>query len=262
MKGSWLVVLLCITLSPALAQGAERGSRDYLGFLPADALDKLYAVGEVSNIAASIDQLPLWQRSPLASNVREALKGFDSTVSAEAFFLIARPSVTPGELNARIFNTFTAFSTLKGIEVFSVSKQRMETFLYDASLVDSADTKKRLPDVAVTSVPSRAEYTVYEKEEQTGDSYARFSFHYEDQSNTLEVAVTNLTPMNWLLFRLAEPGSIRTYFYVVPCQDKLILYGITSVKTARLLGLERTKDKSFYNRMRALVTWFANNVGR
>jgi hypothetical protein len=247
---------------PALAGGAERSSADYLSFLPADVRETLYSSGEVSTIAARIDRLPLWQNSPFAAGIRDSLEGFDSSIAAEGLFLIERPDVAPEELNPRIFNSFTAFSTLKGLQAFSVSRQRMETFLYDASLVDPADRRRRLPDTTVTSVPPRAEYTVYEKEEQTGDSYAKFSFVYDAANDSFDVSVTNLTAMHWLVFTLADPGNVRTYFHVVPCRDRLILYGLTSVKTYRLLGLERTKEKSFYNRMRALVSWFTDNVGK
>ena len=56
MRGSWLVILLGITVLPLGAAAQDRASRDYLGFLPTDALEKLYSTGEVSNIAGSIDR--------------------------------------------------------------------------------------------------------------------------------------------------------------------------------------------------------------
>ena len=259
MKGLSLVTLLCITL-PLAAQGIERTSKDYLGFLPSEALDKLYSAGEISDIKGSVNDLPLWQKSPFAASIRAALEGLDITIAAEGFFLINRPAVASQDIDPKIFNSFTAFSTLKGLQALSVSKGRYETFLYDASLVDPQDRARRLPDIPVTTVPAHAQFVVYEKEEQTGDSYATFSFVHDEQDDTFEVSVTNLTPMNWLGFRLVDSGNLRTYFYVVPCKDRLILYGLTCAQTARLFGLERVKEKSFYNRMRALVSWFTDNV--
>lgn len=262
MKRMVLAALSCVVALPVIAQDIPKVSKDYLSFLPPEELNKLYANGEVTNIAGNIKDLPLWQKSPMADAIRGALQGFDSTIVAEGFFLIDKPDLDPQSLDAKVFNTFTAFSTLKGIQVYSVSQGHLETFLFDASLVDASDNKKRLPDVAVTTVPPQADYVVYEKEEQTGDSYAKFHFDYDEQNDTFAVNVTNLTSMKYLIFTLVDPGNLHTYFYVVPCQDKLVLYGLTAVKTGHFLGLEKSKEKSFYYRMRALVSWFADNVNK
>jgi hypothetical protein len=262
MKGLIVAALLCSIALPVIAQDLPRDSKDYLSFLPPGGLDKLYSSGELTNIAASINDLPLWQKSPFADTVRGALQGFDCTIAAEGFFLIDNPGVDPQNLDAKIFNTFTAFSSLKGIQVYSVSQGHMETFLFDASLVDASNRSKRLPDAVVTTVPAHADYVVYEKEEQTGDSYVKFHFDYDQQTDTFAVDVTNLTKMNYLIFTLVEPGNLHTYFYVVPCQDKLVLFGLTAVKTGHFFGLEKSKGKSFYYRMRALVTWFTDNLSK
>ncbi|HET6450055.1 MAG TPA: DUF6675 family protein [Spirochaetia bacterium] len=258
-----VAVLLCAVSLPLAAQGAARTSRDYLGFLPSKALDTLYSTGEVTGIAATINDLPLWQSSPFAGDIRAALAGFSSTIAAEGFFLIDAPrAADPAGIDAKIFNSFTAFSSLKGLQVYSVSKGRPETFLFDASRVDPADRTRRLPDTLVTEVPPQAEFVVYENEEQTGDSYVRFQFRHGEPGDPFLVSVENLSAMHWLAFTLVEPGNLRTYFTVVPFPDHLVLYGLTTVKTARLLGLERVKEKSFYYRLRALVSWFAGNVGK
>jgi hypothetical protein len=260
MKRLGFAILLCTVSVMALTQGVARDSKDYLSFLPQEGLDKLYSSGELTNIAGNINELPLWQKSPLADAIRAKVKGLDSTVSAEGFFLIDKPNVAPEDLDPKIFNAFTAFSTLKGLQVYSVSQGHMETFFFDASLVDPANRSQRLQDTIVTTVPVQAEYVVYEKEEKTGESFAKFNFDYDKENDTFAVAVTNLTGINWLIFTLVKPGNLKTLFYVVPCQDRLILYGLTMAGTDHLFGLERTKQKSFYYRMRALVSWFSDNV--
>jgi hypothetical protein len=254
--------MLCTIAIPAIAQGLPRASKDYLSFLPPEGLDRLYSSGELTNIAESINDLPLWQKSPFSESIRAAMKGFDSTIAAEGFFLIDAPALDREDLDSKIFNSFTAFSTLKGIQVYSASKGHMETFLYDASLVDSANHAQRLADAPVTEVPAHADYVVYEKEERTGDSYSKFHLDYDEENEVFAVAVSNLTNMNYLFFTLVDPGNLHTYFFVVPCQDRLVLYGLTAVKTGHFFGLERTKEKSFYYRMRALVSWFATNVNQ
>ncbi len=260
MRRLGLAALLFVVTLPVIAQGLPRDSKDYLSFLPPEGLDRLFSSGELTNIAGKIDELPLWQKSPFADTIKAALQGFESTIAAEGFFLIDLPAAAPDGIDPRIFNSFTAFSTLKGLQVYSVSQGKMETFLFDASRVDEADHTKRLQDQPVTEVPAQSDFVVYEKEEQTGDSYAKFHIDFDQAGESFAVAVTNLTKMNYLFFTLVDPGNLHTFFFVVPCQDKIVLYGLTVVKTGHFLGLERAKEKSFYYRMRALVSWFAANV--
>jgi hypothetical protein len=258
MKRLCLTILLtALSLSPVMAQGS---ARDYLSFLPEKDQKTLFASGELTNIADDASGLPLWQKSPFSDKIRAALQGITGTIAAEGFYLIDLPAITRDALDLKIFRSFTAFSTMKGLQVYSVSKGHLETFLFDASLVDPADHSQRLPDPNVESVPSLADYVVYEKEERTGDSYVRFKLEYDASTDVFAISVSNLTDLKYLFFTLVAPGDLHTYFFVVPCQDSLLLYGLTVVKTHHFLGLERTKQKSFYYRMKALVSWFTANV--
>lgn len=253
------VILLCALSLPAMARGT---ARDYLGFLTDEEMTTLTTSGELTNVKGTASELPLWQKSPFNEMIREATKGMDTTLAAEGYFLLDAPALPRDELNLRIFRSFTTFSSMRGLEALSVSKGRMETFIFDAAMVDPADRSKRLPDPTVQSVPAHATYDVYEKEEQTGDSYVRFQLDFDESNDVFAVSLTNLTEMKYLIFTLVTPGHLHTYFYVVPCEDKLVLYGLTVAETAHLFGLEKIKIKSFSNRMKALVTWFAANVKR
>jgi hypothetical protein len=251
------VVLLCSLSLPAMALGT---AKDYLGFLTDEELKTLVSTGELTNIKGTVSDLPLWKKTPFNEKIRAATAGMDTTLAAEGIYLIDAPSLPRDELDLRIFKSFTAFTSMKGLEALSVSKGRMETFIFDAAMVDSADHSKRLPDPSVQSVPPRATYDVYEKEEQTGDSFVRFQVDFDAATDVFAVSLTNLTEMKYLFFTLVTPGHLNTYFFVVPCRDKLVLYGLTVAETARLFGLEKVKIRSFYNRMKALVSWFAANV--
>lgn len=59
---------------------------------------------------------------------------------------------------------------------------------------------------------------------------------------------------------MVSPGDLLTAVFVVPYDDKLLVYGITVAKTFSFFGIERSKTTSLYTRMEALVTWFSNNL--
>ncbi len=147
---------------------------------------------------------------------------------------------------------------MKGLLVYSESLKKMETFIYDSYRVDSIDTKQRLPDPSENIAPNSAVYFLYQKEEQTGDVYSKME--YVSHGTWFEVRLTNETPLKYLIFTLVAPRELTTSFYLVPLDDKIVLYGITVAKTPALLGLEKLKRKSFFNRMNALASWVQSNL--
>ncbi len=261
MQGSFkrrLLIAVFLGVSAA-ASFAQTSAKSYLSFLSAADLGKLEANGSLTGFGVKLQDLGIWKVTPFADLVRSAVGGIDSSIATESLFLVDRPAVSSkGELDAKVFRAFTAFEAMKGLLVYSESKKRMETFILDSHRVDSVSSLAALPDPVEASAPSHAEYSIYQKEEQFKDVYSRFTF---DLANGLyEVSLVNLTPMRYLLITFVPPELLHTTFVVVPLSDKLLVYGVTVAGTPRLFGLERSKQSSFSNRLKALISWFSANL--
>jgi hypothetical protein len=232
---------------------------DYLSFLSVGELQALMTKDQIETFGVTLKDLPLWQKSPFADTIRKALGDPSSSMAAEALFIIDKPKKLSGdELDLRVLRSFTAFSTMKGLLAYSESKKIMETFIFDSYRVASLDDKKPLPDPVFDTAPSQSSFVIYQKEEQMGDVYSQFEF---DRTNGIyTVSLNNLTPMYYLIFQLVPPHGLHTFFVVVPTADKILVYGVTTAETPRLFGLERTKQKSFFDRMKALAGWFTTNL--
>jgi hypothetical protein len=240
---------------------AQETAADYLSFLPQDIRQALMAKGSIGDLGGKIDELKYWRSSPFADTIRAAYGSRASTIAAESWLLLDKPAYqTTTELNLKIFKSFTAFTTMKGLLVYSESLKKMETFIYDSYQVDSVEARRRLPDPAEASIPDSATYYLYQKEEQTGDVYSEMKFI--SHGNWFEVVLTNQTPMKYLFLTLVSPRDLLTSFYLIPMDDKLLLYSITVAKTPTLLGLEKLKRKSFFNRMNALSSWVQANMAQ
>ena len=98
---------------------------------------------------------------------------------------------------------------------------------------------------------------MFQNEEQTGESFAELAYEH---SSWYQVTQTNVTGLNYGIFPLVGPKGLLTAVYVVPYDDKVVVYGVTSAKTLSLFGLERSKISSLYTRMEALVTWLTANL--
>jgi len=249
----------------ALAAAASKAvpsesSRDYLAFLSDAEKSSLASSGDVRNFGAKMDDLSLWKRAPFGASVAMALGSRQSTIAAESLFLVDLPKDAGAPLDLSVLRAFTAFSTMKGLQVYSASLKRMETFIYDSWRVDSLEAKNALPDPVFSSAPSGYDCLIFQKEEQTGAIYS--TLHFERQDGFYLLTLENLTELRYLFFTLVAPRDLKTLFVIVPTSDKLVVYCATVAKTPSFLGLERLKQSSFFYRMKALASWFAGNLSR
>ncbi len=257
MKHYLLYILaLVVAVRPALAQNWVS---DNLTFLSASEQMRLIDTGELTGFGASLQDLTLWNRAPFATSVRQSMPDRPSTIAAEGLFVMEKPAVvSASELNLKIIRSLTAFSTMKGLLVYSDSQKKMETFIYDSSRIDALKTRHMIPDPAFSEMPPHAEYILYQREEQTGDVYSAMTI--DMAGGNIKAVMTNLTELDFLGFRLVAPEQLKTLFIIMPIGDKIVLYGVTTANTPRLFGLERIKQKSFFYRMKALASWFESNL--
>ena len=234
-------------------------AQEYLRFLSTQDLQTVVRDGSLVVFGDKLKDLRLWKHSPFADTVQTADRGIDTSLVAECLFLVDRPATKDDhELAVKIFKSFTAFTNLKGLQVYSSSQHKMETFIFESYRVDGLQNPKPLPNPDPADLSQGGHYRIYQKEEQTGDMYNDFTF--TSHGSWYEVTISNLANINFGVFTLVGVGKLRTAYYVVPTKDKLVVYGINMADTLRFLGLETTKRDSFSNRMKALETWFAANL--
>lgn len=247
---------ILVLLTVVWATAAQAQTADVLSFLsPADR-STLDQQGVVTVFADRYSGLHLGKGSPFEAAVAAQFDQRDSTLAAEALFLVpvSLPPAGP-DRDRDLQKALTSVSTMKNLQVYSTSLKRMETFIFDAYRTQTTDKGTRLPD---PDPAASIEFTMFQNEEQTGESFTRYSFAQEPR--WYRVTLTNLTSLNYGIFPLVSPGDLLTTVFVVPVDDKLLIYGVTVAKTVSLFGLERTRTASLYNRMAALVTWLTNNL--
>lgn len=250
------VLAFAFSTVPALAQNMVG---DNLAFLSSSEQKRLIDTGELTSFGSNLNDLSLWRRTPFADMVRSSIPDKPSTIAAEGLFFMDKPaSASAAELDLKILKSLTAFSTMKGLLVYSDSQKKMETFIYDSFRVDTLATRRPMPDPVFNELPSHNEYVLFQKEEQTGDVYSAMTVDLA--GDYVKALMTNLTALDFLGFRLVAPEQLNTLFVIMPMGDKIVLYGVTIANTPHLFGLERMKQKSFFYRMKALASWFEGNL--
>jgi hypothetical protein len=72
--------------------------------------------------------------------------------------------------------------------------------------------------------------------------------------------VRNETTMWYYVLPLVKSGRFRMNMLIIPDGSTLYFYGASSVDSASLFGIEKSKKDSFYNRIKAMYSWFADLI--
>jgi len=237
----------------------QTSTTDFLAYLPKEDQQSLLKQGELVVFGDKLDDLRLWKGSPFAKALQDRYNNRPTSLVAECLFVIDRPPVaTERELFEKIFKSITAFSHMKGLQVYSASLKKMETFIFESYQVGSIEHPSALADPEIGSDTEDSHFLVYEKEEQTGDMFNEYVF--SPHGTWYEVRLENLAPIKYGPFTLVDTRKLLTSYYLFPTKDKIIVYGINLADTLRFLGIEKTKRDSFSNRMRAIESWFSSGL--
>lgn len=256
MKKS-LLAMLAALWTVAIAAGADPLPTvpTYFSFLPAADLQTLVAKGELTAPGASAEALPYGPKTPFASEIKAGLTVQGASVAIEGFFLFPRPA---GDVTLALYNAVSAVGSMEGLEYYSVSAKKMEKLVLASYRVTGVEKPQRLPDPVFTVVPPFQKAVVFQKDNRLGDGYSELT--WKTLSGGVVITFRNLQALNYGILPLVEPGNLQMLFVVVPLADKVAVYGVMEGKTAQLFGLERSKDESFRNRMRALASWLGGRI--
>ena len=248
-----LVFFLASLRLPILAAPSPAEGLAFLG--PADR-ETILSGGGCSEAGRNLEALSYWKGAPFEAELLALVGSRPMTLAADSWTLVRLPAAEVPALD--VFRAFTAFSTMRGLKTRSAIFRGEEDFILDSYRVDSAETKRRLPDPQVETAPASASYILYGKDFLAGEVY--YELRFLAAPSWYRVSLVNLTTMRSLLLKLAEPGELMTVFYIMPVDGAVLLYGLTLAETPIVpgtLGLERTM---LANRMLAIGGWFAANL--
>jgi hypothetical protein len=161
-------------------------------------------------------------------------------------------------LKLRVYNVLRSVSTMKGVQYYSVSRGRYRTLFEESYPVLSMDRPVRIPDPVVKEIPPESQVIVFQDDTTFDRNYTRWVYRYA--GDEISISITNLTPLKYSFLKMADPEQMQIHLLVRPMEDGIAFYGCAVVKSAKFLGLEKTKKESFYNRIKAIYTWFKDEL--
>jgi hypothetical protein len=247
-----LVVAAFLVSTPCFAQSNNASS--YFSFLPATDKATLLAKNELTSIGTGTRSLG--SLAPFASEVSGGLSVAQPTVAIEGFFLFPRPQ---GSVELGLYNALNAVASMEGLEYYSVSRKQVEPLILASWRVVSKDNPQKVPDPTFTAIPGFQKAVIFQKDNKLGDGLSELTWKSVG-AGAVVLTFKNLQTLNYGILPLVDPGNLQMLFVVVPLADRIAVYGTMEAKTGQLFGLEKSKDESFRNRMKALAAWLGQRI--
>ena len=246
------LLLFCAALGPA-DSGVDT-------LLPPQLYNRLVNEGELRNSLHG-DSPP--QLIPYVSARREIearIRELELTVGTEVLSVYSNQAVDLDSPESRllIYNILRSMSTMKGIQYYSASRERMRTLFAESYVVDGPVAEKRLPGPVVREIPPFSKLHVLQEDLTFGENLYATEFRYSGDYFLLDS--TNLTTMHYFIFPMVKPENSVTLILLIPSGEQLLFYGAVGAHTLRLPGLARSREDSFYNRLKAIYGWFTDRM--
>jgi hypothetical protein len=172
----------------------------------------------------------------------------------------AGPRRWTGDERLRLYHEATALSTLTGIQYYSASRKTMRTFYEYSRVIDGPDTKRELPDPAVSGVPAEQRIYARQKDLTFGDNI--YQYDYTASEDSLIFVQRNLTAMNAGIIPAVGKNRLRSVVAVIDAGDSLLIYAVSMARAVSLPGLGERIGNSFTNRAEAILKWFTGRADR
>ena len=127
--------------------------------------------------------------------------------------------------------------------------------LFEVSyLVEKFKSKDPLPDNLVTVIPANETLFCFQKDLSFGKNYYQLDYSYSPGVTTLRYM--NLDSMHYSLIRAVTPKNLHIFLTVIYTEEDLIIYGVSAANVFSLFGFEKKAEGSFYERLKALRSWY------
>ena len=268
IHSSRLWALMIIVLVELCGAVRDTEAENAVSSLPVEIAAQISASGKaVRSSAGEPGLLPL---HPASTAIRAAIAAEKPSILVEAVFILPRaknpnaqtnaaPASRAGDL-ASIYGMLRSLGSLQGIEYYSASRKAMRTLYAESYIVDSPDTKVRMPDPKIPmpgTLPATETLFAFQRDLSFGANIYRYDFAiYPD---AVEIKSLNLTRMSYGLIPMLSRNALVTRLLVIQADDAIIFYAESG---ARAPGVFKNRiENSFSNRAEALFKWFSAKYG-
>jgi hypothetical protein len=221
----------------------------------------LQTMGEVRRTFRAGENLVFFPDLPIRRAALQQVAELNPVIGVEFLTRYSPPDfASPESLSRGIAQTLRSVSTLKGLEYYSASRDRMRIFFRDAYMVDSLEKGNRLSDPQTATAPDE-HFFAYLDDSSAGQYVANMTYTTRDRYVAMKYE--NATTIRKMMLPLIRKGNLISSVIIIPDGEDLLFYGYSCVRAINWFDMvERKGEASFTNRMVALYSWFRTNLER
>ncbi len=231
-------------------------------FLSSEQEETLSREGEITLFHFGDTTPRLMPETSHASLMKQILADMEGNFSIEGLFFIPGKGEDDREAQLlRILNILSSVSRLQGLEYFSASRGEMRLLFEECHRIEDPDHDRPLADLKFATLPDATSFYIHQKDLTFGAN--RSSVDILTGRDDLFMSMRNTTNMRYSgLLRIIDKGNFHTGVLVIPVEEGILYYGEMTARTLNVGFVVEKASNSFYNRMKALFTWFSAEYGQ
>lgn len=273
MNNKRLVLFFLAHCFLCLGLGIFAESNDIFSKLPLEKELVLELLQNESIISISYKNKEVQRKiAPKSHLVEEAKQMWQKThddralIEIEGLFLYKKPenesilleSSLENQDSSKISSIFTSISKMKGMEYYSERKKKNQILYDDFYVIDSNETKNRIPDPKVNSLEN-LHILVLQKDTSFGAYVMDVAYFQEGSERAMYMK--NIDPLKYLLFKAIQQDNLHLYLYTYELDEYILIYVFVQADYLNISILNQTIEKSLVNRIDAIYNWFKIQYG-
>ena len=195
--------------------------------------------------------------------IRQEISDGGLTLGMEGLYLLS--GLPPGYRNSpsrertlKIYNILRSVSTLRGLEYYSETSNKMKTLFEESWAIDDFESKQKISDPLVSELQPFDSISIYQKDNRFSKNQYTMSFRNEEVN--LSTSIVNHTPLKVSgIIKLVDPENMQIHITIMPYQEGLAVYVMMAAATDTRSFRSRAQQ-SFANRAIALKNWFEQRL--
>ncbi|MBN1798183.1 MAG: hypothetical protein JW822_06385 [Spirochaetales bacterium] len=255
-KRAMAILVLCFVTGFFYGEFPE----GFENLLDAAVLEKLEKSGELSTTFNDKVNLSYFPDIKLRAQIIKEIKQLNPIFGVEVLltYKMTGKDFSREKDLLELYNILRSVQSLKGIEYYSGSRGRMRIMFHDAYIVDSPQTKNKIPDRLVSIIPAYSTLFIYQNDSSFGENI--FETVYYSENGYFLMKMENLTKIWYGLVPLIDPHNLNYIIFIYPKEDTILFYSVVCVNAFNLFGIAESRTASFYYRIKALFNWFCSRL--
>lgn len=180
-------------------------------------------------------------------------------LTTEKLFYLSKEDYLADLSVEKVSRILRSISTMKGSEYYSNRHKKWEVLYHDAYLVDSPETKVKIPDDTEDSADGKILYCMQD-DNSFGKCYYSLSYHQTEKE--VSVCFDNFEPLKFGPVTAAKSHNIKINLLAVDAGDYYLVYLMVQAYYPRISLFENMMLDSFNARIDSIYKWFVREASK